>query len=140
MRQRGRKSAAAMSVTISVDGKPDRLQPPDHLSADERKRFTDIVANCDARHFRPSDTTLLCRYVESDALAERAAKELRKNPVVDGKASAWLAVQEKSVRALVSLSMRLRLSPQSRIDAKAIGRQEPRLTVNPWEFGDDARR
>jgi hypothetical protein len=83
---------------------------------------------------------LLCRYVESDALAERAAKELRKNPVVDGKASAWLAVQEKSVRALVSLSMRLRLSPQSRIDAKAIGRQEPRLTVNPWEFGDDARR
>jgi phage terminase small subunit len=136
MKQRGRKSAAAMSVTLSVDGSPDRLQPPDHLSADERKRFVDIVANCDARHFRPSDTTLLCRFVEADALAEKAAAELRTHGAVskDGKPNSWLVVQEKSVRALVSLAMRLRLSPQSRIDAKAVGRQEPRLTVNPWEW------
>jgi phage terminase small subunit len=139
MRQRGRKSAASLSV-ISVDGKPDRLQPPDHLSADERQRFIEIIATCSATHFRPSDTILLCRFVEADALAEKAAAELRKNPVIEGKPSAWLAVQEKSVRALTALSMRLRLSPQSRIDAKAMGRQEPRLTVNPWEYGDDARR
>ena len=139
MKQRGRKSVAALEV-ISVDGSPSRLEPPDHLSADERQRFTEIVSNCDARHFRPSDTTLLCRFVEADALAERAAKELRKNPVVDGKASPWLMVQEKSVRALTALSMRLRLSPQSRIDAKGLGRQEPRLTVNPWEYENDARR
>jgi phage terminase small subunit len=136
MKQRGRKSAAAMSVALSVDGSPDRLQPPEHLSADERKRFVDIVTNCDARHFRPSDTTLLARFVEADALAEKAAAELRKHGAVskDGKPNGWLVVQEKSVRALVSLSMRLRLSPQSRIDAKAIGRQEPRLKVNPWEW------
>jgi phage terminase small subunit len=133
MKQRGRKSAASLDA-ITVDGSPDRLQPPDHLSADERRRFVDIVANCDARHFRPSDTTLLCRFVEADALAEKAAAELRKNPVIDGKPSAWLAVQEKNVRALVSLSMRLRLSPQSRIDSQALGRQQPRLTVNPWEW------
>jgi phage terminase small subunit len=132
VRQRGRKSAASLSV-INVDGSPDRLQPPGHLSADERQRFVAIVEACDAKHFRPSDASLLSRFCEADALAERAAKELRKHPVVDGKASAWLAVQEKSVRALVSLSMRLRLSPQSRIDAKAMGRHEARLTVNPWE-------
>lgn len=135
MRQRGRRSAAALEA-ISVDGKPDRLQPPDHLSADERQRFVEIISTCDAKHFRPSDTTLLCRFVEADALAERAAKELRKHPVVDGKASAWLAVQEKSVRALVSLSMRLRLAPQSRIDAKALGRHEARLGLAPWEYGN----
>ena len=141
MRQRGRKSATSFA-TINVDGSPDRLQPPDHLSADEQRRFVEIVSTCEARHFRPSDATLLCRFVEADALAERAAKELRKHPVVDGKASAWLAVQEKSVRALVLLSVRLRLGPMSRIDAKSLGRQEPRLTVNPWEweYGDDARR
>jgi phage terminase small subunit len=140
VRQRGRKSAVSLEV-INVDGSPDRLQPPDHLSADERQRFVDIVASCDARHFRPSDATLLCRFVEADALAERAAKELRKHPVVDGKASAWLAVQEKSVRALVSLSVRLRLGPMSRIDAKSTGRYEPRPMVNPWEWNaDDARR
>ena len=133
MKQRGRKSAANLEV-ITVDGSPDQLQPPDHLSADERQRFTEIIANCDARHFRPSDTTLLCRFVEADALAERAAKELRKHPVVKGRPSPWLAVQEKSVRALTALAIRLRLSPQGRIDAKAMGRREPRLRITPWEW------
>lgn len=139
MKQRGRKSAANLEV-INVDGSPSRLLPPDHLSADERQRFTEIVSNCDARHFRPSDVTLLNRFVEADALAEKAAAELRKNPVIDGSASPWLAVQEKSVRALTALSMRLRLSPQSRIDPKSLGRQEVRMGINPWEYGDDARR
>ena len=137
MRQRGRKSAEAMSAAISVDGSPDRLQPPDHLSADERRRFTEIVTNCDARHFRPTDTTLLCRFCEADALAEKAAKELRKNPVIDGRPSPWIYIQEKSVRTLTALSMRLRLSPQSRIDARAMGRKEPRLKINPWEWEPD---
>ena len=73
MKQRGRKSAASFEVP-NVDGSPDRLQPPSHLSPDERQRFTNIVANCDARHFRPSDTTLLVRFIEADSLAERAAK------------------------------------------------------------------
>ena len=136
MRQRGRKSAASFE-TINVDGSPDRLLPPDHLSADERRRFVDIVANCDARHFRPSDMILLVRFIEADALAERAAKELRKHPVVDGKPSPWIYIQEKSVRTLTALSMRLRLSPQSRIDARGLGRQEPRLTVNPWEWSHE---
>ena len=44
-----------------------------------------------------SYTTLLCRFVEADGLAERAAKELREVPVVDGKVKPWLMVQEKSV-------------------------------------------
>ena len=135
MKQRGRQSQRAADLELlSVDGIPDRLRPPDHLSADERRRFAEIVSTCDTRHFRPSDVTLLCRFVEADALAEKAAKELRKHPVTDGKPSAWLAVQEKSVRALTALSMRLRLSPQSRTDSQSIGRQEPRLTVNPWEW------
>ena len=139
MKQRGRKSAASFEA-LTVDGSPDRVQPPGHLSADERQRFADIVANCSARHFRPSDVSLLSRFVEADLMAEKAAKELRTNPVIDGRPSPWLAVQEKSVRALVSLSVRLRLGPLSRIDAAAIGRQEPRLTVNPWEWSHEDTR
>ena len=91
MKQRGRQSQRAADLELlSVDGKPDRLRPPDHLSADERRRFAEIVSTCDTRHFRPSDVTLLCRFVEADALAEKAAKELRTNPVTNGKPSAWL--------------------------------------------------
>jgi hypothetical protein len=52
MKQRGRKSSAATSVEIRVDGRPDTLELPDNLSADGRRRFFDIVANCDRGHFQ----------------------------------------------------------------------------------------
>ena len=124
MGQRGRRSASELGV-VSVDGKPSRLTPPDHLGADERRRFVELVANCDAGHFRPTDAALLCRYVESDALGERAARELRDGgPVLHGKASPWIVIQEKAIRAQVSLSMRLRLSPQSRLDPKTVARSK----------------
>ena len=108
-----RKSAASLSI-ITPSGPPNRLRPPTSLSAAERAAFLDIVGACDPNKFHPSDTALLCRYSEAIVLAERAAKELRKSPVVKGKLSPWITVQEKAVRAMVSLSMRLRLSPQAR--------------------------
>jgi hypothetical protein len=90
------------------------LRPPSSLNAAERATFIDIVGACDPNHFRPSDMPLLCRYAEEIVLAERAARELRKNAVIGNKISPWLTVQEKAIRAIVSLSMRLRLSPQAR--------------------------
>jgi hypothetical protein len=57
-------------------------------------------------HFRPADGILLARYVESAALAETAAHELRKGAVIDGKASPWLVIQEKAIRAMTALSGR----------------------------------
>jgi hypothetical protein len=57
---------------------------------------------------------LLCRYVEAAVLGEQAAHELRHGAVIDGKVNPWLVVSEKCVRAMVALSMRLRISPQSR--------------------------
>jgi len=109
-----RKSSAAMTV-ITPSSRPTRLAAPSSLSVDERKAFVDLVGSCEPNHFRPSDTVLLCRYVEAIVLAETAARHLRKNAVMpNGKASAWLVVQEKCVRAITALSMRLRLSPQAR--------------------------
>jgi phage terminase small subunit len=134
MKQRGRKSAAALAV-VAVDGKPNRLQPPDHLSPDERRRFVDLVSACDPEHFRASDLPLVCRFVEADALAEQAARELRTNGAVsDGRASPWLVVQEKAVRALTALALRLRLSPQSRTDPKTLARQQLRQGPAPWDW------
>ena len=139
MRQRGRKSGANMGV-LQVDGKPKQLDPPTSLSTAERAIFCDVVAGCDRDHFRPSDLPLLVRYVEAAALGDQAAEQLRLGAVINGKPSPWITVQEKAVRAMVALSMRLRLSPQSRIDAKTLGRQEVRQGPAPWEYGDDARR
>ena len=132
MKQRGRISAAALSV-IGVDGQQNRPSPPASLSEPERELFAAIVAGCDAEHFLQTDLPLLSRYCEAAILAERAALELRNGAVLDGKPSPWIVIQEKCMRALVSLSMRLRLSPQSRIDPKTIGRQQPRPGPFPWD-------
>ena len=108
-----RKTAAALEL-IATHPQPTRVRPPATLSQAERTAFLDIVNNCAPTHFQPSDLPLLCRYAEACVLAQRAAKELRDKTVINGKASPWLVVQEKSLRAIVALSMRLRLSPQGR--------------------------
>jgi len=135
MRQRGRKSAdaEALASVHNGNGSGPRLNPPANLSDAERGVFVDLVNACDPDHFRVSDLPLLVRYVEAVVLAEQAAQELRCGAVVDGRPSPWIIIQEKAVRAMVSLSMRLRLSPQSRIDAKTIGRQQLRQGPAPWE-------
>jgi phage terminase small subunit len=99
-----RKSAAELSV-IPIDQRASRLRPPASLSEAERTMFIDLVAAVDAKHFRPSDLPLLCRYCEAVVLAEQAAAELRRaGAVVNGKPSPWVTVQEKAVRAMVALS------------------------------------
>ena len=133
MKQRGRKSAAALAVP-SVNGKGPRLEPPASLSKAERSVFVGLVTACDPDHFRASDLPLLVRYTESIVLADKAALELRKGAVVKGKSSPWLAVQREAIKAMVALSMRLRLSPQSRIDPKTLSREQPRQGPAPWEI------
>jgi len=132
MKQRGRISAAAMSL-IGVGGEQARPSPPACLSGPERELFAALVTGCDADHFRQTDLPLLSRYCEAAILAEQAALELRNCAVVDGKPSPWIVVQEKCVRAMVSLSLRLRLSPQSRLDPKTLARQLPHSGPQPWD-------
>jgi phage terminase small subunit len=116
-----RKSQASLSV-VRIDAGQSRLRPPASLSEAERAAFIDIVSTTKANHFVASDMSLLCRYAEATVLAEQAARHLRdEGPVIAGRVSPWIVIQEKSVRALVSLSMRLRLAPQSRIDRKVVG-------------------
>jgi phage terminase small subunit len=131
MKQRGRKSAATLSVT-NIDDQQTIL-PPAFLSEPERELFASIVGGCDPDHFRQTDLPLLSRYCEAAILAEQAALELRNGAIADGRASPWITIQEKCVRALVSLSMRLRLSPQSRLDPKTLGRQQLQSGPMPWD-------
>jgi len=126
-----RVSAAARSAVIA---EPPRLRTPSSLSETERTIFAAVVKACDAKHFRQSDLPLLRRFCELTALADQAASELRQHgAVINGRASPWVVVQEKCVRGLVALSMRLRLSPQARIDAKTLGRQNIYMGPKPWE-------
>ena len=121
-----RKSSAALLLP-PIDGSPPRLEPASSLSPPERKLFIDIVAAVDRKHFRSSDAPLLYSYVRAIDLETRAAKALADDPC-DSK---WLAVWEKSVRAMTALSMRLRLSPQARLANRDVGREKP-VGPRPW--------
>src|SRR5262245_16478073 len=116
----GRRGRLAVVVRAEVA----RLAPPAGLDRRTAKVFAQIVATCPRGHFVESDTLLLVEYCRAALLAERADRELRRSgPVVNGKASAWLLVQEKAVRAMVALSLRLRLSPSARTDPKTTGKR-----------------
>jgi phage terminase small subunit len=140
MPQPGRKSAAALA-TRPASQRASRLRPPVSLAETEASLFKQIIADCTFDHFQPSDLPLLTRYCESSILAERAAAELRASPVIGGKPSPWLYVREKSVRDLVALSMRLRLSPQARAKGHALP-GKPRtdrggLGIGWWQLQDE---
>jgi hypothetical protein len=107
-----RKSAA--SKIIPLDTRAVRLRPPPNLPAPERELFAAIVSASSLQHFQSSDLPLLVQYVANVVLNERAHDELRSAPLVGGRPSPWLTVAEKTNRAVVALSLRLRLSPQAR--------------------------
>jgi hypothetical protein len=102
-----RRSAASLQFPTSA-GTAERLLPPPDLDAPERKIFVDLVAGNKAEHFRASDTPLLAAYCRAIVLERRSAAALAAG---DAKA---LATWEKATKAMVALSMRLRLSPQAR--------------------------
>jgi phage terminase small subunit len=124
-----------MATAPVIDVRQERLGPPDHLSPDARRRFIELVGACDPGHFRRADLPLLVRYVEADAMAERAERELATSGgVANGKPDPWLYVYEKAVRAMVALSMRLRISPQSRTDPKTVGRKSGGFGLTADDF------
>lgn len=120
-----RKSQASLSV-LAIVPRANRLKPPPAMSEPARSAFIDLVSSCKPGHFQQSDMTLLVRYVEASILADRAEEHLRtEGAVIAGRVSPWIVVQEKAVRALTALSMRLRLSPQARQPNNSGTRQPP---------------
>jgi hypothetical protein len=79
-----------------------------------------LVGACDQAHFRSSDLPLLASYVQASVIARDAARDASK-----------IMLWERAVRMQATLATRLRLSPQSRIDPKTLGRQEPQ-GAPPW--------
>jgi len=90
--------------------RPERLRPPETLSEGGRAEFLRIILSEKPEHFRASDLSLLVTYCEACALAEKAMDALRR----DLPGPRWLALWQAATKVMQGLSMRLRLSPQSR--------------------------
>ena len=119
MRQRGRKSSADVYLPV-IDCALTRLDPPRYLNKAEAAVFTELAAT---GHFVPTDAGLLASLAQATIMARKAARDPAK-----------LSVWERAVKIQAMLSTKLRLTPQARTDPKTVGRQQPRLTVNPWEW------
>jgi P27 family predicted phage terminase small subunit len=124
-----RRSSADLAVVRPAAGFT-RLRPPADLGKEEQAVWRLVVLSCDEKHFRQSDTPLLVRYCQNVVLARRAADALtNEGAVLAGRPNPWLTVAEKCDRALVSLSMRLRISPQARLRADGMAVKGPPASV-----------
>ncbi len=132
MGARGRKSAAPL-VAVTPIGERVLMCRPE--AADEvRAVFARLVADVGADYFRASDADLIEQYSAAICLARDAYDQLRDGgPVKDGRVNPWQTVLEKANRASVSLSQRLRLAPQSRLDPKTAGRSKAGGSVYDFE-------
>jgi hypothetical protein len=130
MAQRGRQSAASLSVVRMAKRARPRLTPPAPLSKGEQSVF-DSLAACN-EHLTPTDSCLLASYAQAVVKTLKLGKE--KGAVAD-----W----ERSARVMAMLARSLRLSPQSTCDPKTLARKKADAAGGlrkPWEGyldGDD---
>ena len=111
-----------MTRTPSSSDYRRRLTPPRSLGNGPSTIWQYIVDSVASDHFAECDAPLLTEYCRAAHQADQAATALAKGGAVNGgKPSPWLTVQEKSQRALVALSARLRRCPQSRFDRLKAG-------------------
>jgi hypothetical protein len=130
MLQRGRVPRTNL-MTSPIDVEQTRLEPPAWLSRDEKKLFAELVGACRAKHFTPSDEPLLVSYVQATLLARKSIKLAARDRDA-------LVTWERATKIQGTLATKLRLAPQSRIDAVSVARGRPSLPVGaprPWEEG-----
>jgi hypothetical protein len=126
MRQRGRISAAKMlTLNINNNDRPRRLITPTGLTAKEHAMFLRIIDASGPDHFRENETELLVSYVQATLLVREAVRKHKINE--------W----EKAVRVQLSMAMRLRLAPSTRVDPKTLGRVQINNQKPPWEPKED---
>lgn len=138
-RQRGRKSAASHAIAPAVAVFNRRIRPRAEDPASVQAVVAELIAAADADHFREVDWPILTSYGQAILLEREAYARLAMEGVVlSGKTNPWLVVAEKAGRQIIACSMRLRLAPQSRLEAKAAARKPGKGVAKPWDDYDAA--
>ena len=97
------------------------------IKPQEAAIFREVVASCDPTHFRKSDVPILAALCTATYLSRFYADQIGED------ATAFKNYVE-TTKLVITLSTKLRLTPQARISAKAVGRHEPpREGPAPWE-------
>jgi hypothetical protein len=135
MRQRGRRSAASLSVIASTA--IPRPAPPRGLARDVKQVWREVAARFQPEHFVGCEFLLesLC---ESIVMSRWLTKQIKLTDVNDHKRLTVLVQLQKAEALLAgNLAGKLRLSPRSRFDRYSV---RPVSTLpKPWEIGTGKR-
>jgi hypothetical protein len=140
MQQRGRKSAAALSVVVSnIDGRP---HAPDDLSPDQQVIWDKTVANEASDTFRTAALQQLlkeyCRHVDTayrlTKQVDLATAEGSNHSLQD--VDCMLRMRDRETKALADKATKLRLTNQSRYTPGAAGTAAKKASAEkkPWQI------
>ena len=140
MQQRGKKSLA--SKLSPVTALPSRLlAPPDDLAPDEAEVWSRVVATKPADWWDAGSVPLLAQYARASVQAEQVAElvrvvlaGLRSDPDELGRYKDLRNIQAKLSAELTSLATKMRLTQQSRYNAKNSDTASRKVGgARPWQ-------
>src|SRR4029453_10134934 len=119
----------------------ERVPPPDHLTAKQRKLFVDVVASCPSNQFSPVDVYLLTNFVRATLIVDRAMKDLGRCGINAKKRAACMKVIEQGIKLQSLLGTKLRITTSSRTDPQKLSRAHAAHRPSFYDTmdkGDDA--
>lgn len=135
MRQRGRKSAAALMVAAKPVEIVERQRPPHDLTDEEVEVWAAVVATEAADWFSRSNTPILAQYCRHVIHARRVA-ELIERATGDPELAVidydrLLKMQERESRAIATLATKMRITHQATRNDR--GNKQSGASRKPWE-------
>ncbi len=141
MAKRGRKSAAEQETAQIIEFEKVRaemVRPSEQAPPDVRLVFMQLLGSVPDDHFRRQDEFLLELLAQNIVIAKKAYDDIYRRGIYTGDKKTphpALAIHEKAVKNVATLSTKLRLTPQSRIDPRTAGRNKkpPSSAQRPWD-------
>jgi len=138
MRQRGKKSAAAVATREAV-AVVNRPEPPLELSPEEADVWAEIVDAMPADWFPRETWPLLKQYCRHTVTARRVAQLIDQASAREdldiAEMKELLAMQAKETASLKAMAASMRLSQQASYSARGAGGEKSRRSTvkRPWE-------
>jgi hypothetical protein len=136
LKQRGKKSVAAMSVARSAVSATDRPKPPAELTPEQQIEWALVVNAAPADWFAPYNQLVLAQYCRHAVAARRVAQVIQQFESQDeidvSDYDVLLKMQERESRVISSLATKMRLTQQSVYSARKT-RPNDSVGPKPWE-------
>lgn len=134
MTQRGRKSAASLSVNVASIETIPRPDAPYDLTDEQAEEWWAVVNRMPAEWFPRETHGLLAQYCRHVVAARRVAQLVgaceAERDLDIARYDTLLKMQEREGRALSSLATRMRLSQQTTFDKE---KKKPNQVTKPWQ-------